>query len=63
MSGLAKPKTDNAGNPKKGRGGQVARLKAIDPRLHRAEVADLVDVIQMEANPVSQTMEGLLGPS
>ena len=55
---LGKPKTDNAGNPKKGRGGQVARLKAIDPRLHRAEVADLVDVIQMEANPVSQTMEG-----
>ena len=36
---LGKPKTDNAGNPKKGRGGQVARLKAIDPRLHRAEVA------------------------
>jgi hypothetical protein len=55
---LGKPKTDNTGNPKKGRGGQVARLKAIDPRLHRAEVADLVDVIQMEANPVSQTMEG-----
>lgn len=55
---LGKPKTDDAGNSKKGRGGQVVRLKAINPRLHREEVADLVDVIQMEANPVSQTMEG-----
>lgn len=55
---LGKPKTDDAGNPKKGRGGQVVRLKAINPRLHREEVANLVDVIQMEANPVSQTMEG-----
>ena len=55
---LGKPKTDDAGNSKKGRGGQVVRLKAISPRLHREEVANLVDVIQMEANPVSQTMEG-----
>lgn len=55
---LGKPKTDSAGNPKKGRGGQVARLKAIDPRINRAKVMDLVDVIKMEANPVSQTMEG-----
>lgn len=55
---LGKPKTDDAGNSKKGRGGQVVRLKTISPRLHREEVADLVDVIQMEANPVSQTMEG-----
>ena len=39
---LGKPKTDDAGNPKKGRGGQVVRLKAINPRLHREEVADLV---------------------
>jgi len=52
---LGKPKT---GSQKKGRGGQVARLKAIDPRLHHAEVLNLVDVVQMEANPVSQTMEG-----
>jgi N-6 DNA Methylase len=55
---LGKPRTDKAGNPKKGRGGQAARLKGIDPRLHRAEVAQLVDVIQMEANPVSKNMEG-----
>ena len=55
---LGKPKTDDAGNSKKGRGGQVVRLKAISPRLHREEVADLVHVIQMEANPVSQSMEG-----
>lgn len=55
---LGKPKTDDAGNPKRGRGGQAVRLKAINPRLHREEVAGLVDVIQMEANPVSQSMEG-----
>jgi hypothetical protein len=55
---LGKPKSDIAGNPKKGRGGQQQRLKAIDPRLHRSEVLDLVDVIQMEASPVSDTMEG-----
>ena len=55
---LGKPKSDNAGNPKKGRGGRPQRLKAIDPRLHRPDVLGLVDVIQMEANPVSDTMEG-----
>lgn len=55
---LGKPKIDSAGNPKKGRGGQPQRLKAIDPRLHRSDVLGLVDVIQMEANPVSDTMEG-----
>ncbi len=55
---LGKPKTDNDGNPRKTRGGQVARLKAINPCLNRAEVIDLVDIIQMEANPVSQAMEG-----
>jgi len=55
---LGKSKTDNAGNPKMGRGGKPQRLKAIDPRLPCSDVLDLVDVIQMEANPVSDTMEG-----
>ncbi|PZP61757.1 MAG: SAM-dependent methyltransferase [Azospira oryzae] len=55
---LGKPKSDNAGNPKKGRGGQPQRLKAIAPRLHLQDVLGLVDVVQMEANPVSDTMEG-----
>jgi len=55
---LGKPKTDNSGNLKKGRGGHPQRLKSIDSRLHRDEVLKLVDVIQMEANPVSDTMEG-----
>jgi len=53
-----KPKSDLAGNPKRGRGGQAQRLKAINPRLPRADVLTLVDVVQMEANPVSTTMEG-----
>ena len=55
---LGKSKIDNAGNPKMGRGGKPQRLKAIDPRLPCSDVLDLVDVIQMEANPVSDTMEG-----
>lgn len=56
---LGKPKTDGAGNVKKGRGGQLARWKAIDPSSPRAKVIEeLVEVRQMEANPVSQTMEG-----
>lgn len=55
---LGKPKSDLAGNPKRGRGGQAQRLKAINPRLPRADVLGLVDVVQMEANPVSTTMEG-----
>jgi len=55
---LGKPKTDKAGNPKTGRGGQITRLKTIDARLSRAQALDLVDVMPMEANPVSHTMEG-----
>ncbi|HZS80176.1 MAG TPA: N-6 DNA methylase [Herbaspirillum sp.] len=55
---LGKPKLDNTGNPKKGRGGQSQRLKSIDHRLHRKDVLELVDVIQMEVNPVSDMMEG-----
>lgn len=55
---IGKPKSDLAGNPKQGRGGQTQRLKAIHPRLHRADVLALVDVVQMEANPVSTTMDG-----
>lgn len=55
---VGKPKTDKAGNLKVGRSGKVSRLKTIDAHLHYPEVTDLVDVIQMEANPVSQTMEG-----
>ena len=55
---LGKQKSDKAGKPKMGRGGQPQRLKAIDPRLHRPDVLNLVDVIRMEANPVSDTMEG-----
>ena len=55
---LGKPKADAAGRPKKGRGGQPQRLKAIDPRLHRKDILGLVDVVSMEANPVSDTMEG-----
>ncbi len=55
---VGKPKIDNLGNPKKGRGGQQQRLKAIDSQLHRSEILKMVDVIQMEANPVSSIMEG-----
>lgn len=55
---LGKPKTDKSGGPKMGRSGQPQRLKAIDPRLHRQAVLDLVDIVPMEANPVSDTMEG-----
>ncbi|MEO1751372.1 N-6 DNA methylase [Thiofaba sp. EF100] len=55
---LGKPKTDVAGNLKMGRSGQVARSKAINPRLRLDQVMKLVDVVQMEANPVSQTIEG-----
>jgi hypothetical protein len=51
-------KSDNTGKDMIGRGGLPQRLKAIDPRLHRADVLALVDVIQMEANPVSDSMEG-----
>jgi len=46
------------GKPTKGRSGQPQRLRAIDPRLHLPDVLGLVDMIQMEANPVSETMEG-----
>lgn len=55
---LGKTKIDNGGNPKKGRGGKTQRLKAIDHRLHRPDILGLVDVIHMEANPVSDKMEG-----
>ena len=55
---LGRPKTDNAGKTKRGRGGQPQRIKALDPRLHLSDVLALVDVIQMEANPVSEAMEG-----
>ena len=55
---LGKPKLDATGKPKLGRGGQVARLKSINPHLQGAAVMNLVDVIPMEANPVSDAMEG-----
>jgi hypothetical protein len=55
---IGKPKSDSDGSPKKGRGDQPQHRQTIDPHLHRADVLDLVDVIQMEANPVSDTMEG-----
>jgi hypothetical protein len=55
---LGKPKVDAAGQPKMGRGGKPQRLKAIDPRLSCAEVLKRVEIIDMEANPVSDTMEG-----
>jgi hypothetical protein len=55
---IGKPRTDNSGNPKKGRGGQQQRLKALDSQLHRSDILRMVDVIQMEANPVSDVMEG-----
>jgi hypothetical protein len=55
---LGKSKIDNFGKLKTGRGGKTQRLKAIDPRRSCSEVFELVDVIQMEANPVSDTMEG-----
>ncbi len=55
---LGKEKNDSLGRKKMGRGGKPQRLKAIDPRLHWQDVLSLVDVIQMEANPVSDTMEG-----
>ena len=55
---LGKTKNDSTGKVKMGRGGQPQRLKAIDPRLSLPNVLSLVDVIHMEANPVSDTMEG-----
>jgi len=55
---LGKPKTDKAGQTRTRRDGQITRLKSIDARLSYAQVLDLVDVIQMEANPVSKKMEG-----
>jgi len=42
----------------KGEGKSLRRLKAIDPRLNRSEVMARVDIAQMEATPVSDTMEG-----
>jgi len=55
---LGKPKTNKAGNLKPGRDGQTSRLKTIDARLSRSQALDLIDVVTMEANPVSHTMEG-----
>lgn len=55
---LGKEKRDLAGMVKRGRGGQNQRIKSLDPRLHRPDVLALVDILQMEANPVSTTMEG-----
>jgi len=55
---LGKPKTDKTGHARTRRGGKVTRLKAIDAHLSRAQVLDLIDVVEMEANPVSNTMEG-----
>jgi len=49
---LGKPKTDKAGKPK------TTRLKTIDARLSHTQALAMVDVVQMQANPVSQTMEG-----
>jgi len=46
---LGKPKT---GKPK------TTRLKTIDARLSYAQVLDVVDIVKMQANPVSQAMEG-----
>jgi len=55
---LGKQKVDLSGKPKMGRGGQPQRSKAIDPRLHFDDVLDMVEIVRMEANPVSDTMEG-----
>jgi len=55
---LGKPKEDDTGIPYKGRSDRVARLKTIDPRLPRCMVLNQVNVVQMEANPVSLKMEG-----
>lgn len=55
---IGKLKSDSFGKEKRGRGGQAQRIKAIDPRLNRSEVLNLVDIVPMEANPVSATMEG-----
>lgn len=55
---LGKLKTDADGNTKRGRGGKGQRVKSIDPRMHCQDVLQMVDVVQMEANPVSETMEG-----
>lgn len=46
------------GKVKPGSGTKERRLKAIDHRLSRLDALNLVDVVQMEANPVSDTMEG-----
>jgi len=55
---LGKPKTDKVGNLKTGYGGRTTRLKSIDARLSRAQVLDLIEIMAMEASPVSKTMEG-----
>jgi len=55
---LGKPKTDTIGHPKIGRNGLPTRLKTMDARLSYAQVLALVDVIPMEANPVSHSMQG-----
>lgn len=55
---LGKSKTDNSGKLQEAEGGQPQRLKALDPRLNRSEILALVDIVDMEANPVSDIMEG-----
>lgn len=55
---LGKLKTAADGNMRRGRGGKGQRVKSIDPRMHCQDVLQQVDVVQMEANPVSDTMEG-----
>jgi len=67
---LGKSKTDKAGNPKMGHGGQIGRLKSIDARLSHAEVLDLVEIIKMEGAPWAVMHPGhfaacqsLFGPS
>jgi|GEM_PF-398244 len=55
---LGKPKTDKIGNKRKNRNGKVTRLRTIDPNLSYKTVMDMVEIVKMEATPVSQSMEG-----
>lgn len=55
---LGKLKSNADGKVKQGRGGKAQRVKTIDPRMHCQDVLELVEVMQMEANPVSDSMEG-----
>lgn len=55
---LGKPKTREDGTEKVGKSGRSQRTKSLDPRMSRSEILGQVEVIRMEANPVSSTING-----